>query len=292
LEERKKRGRPRKSEQSQEPMATADQIQNIENMLGEPLEDFIKSTTDGYKLQVFANNLSRSVRQIEMLTTQSSSNGKYQPIYSEKLLQEININPQVASSTQIEQWLLSPQYFDQNLRHLSHYMSYAIGQYNRSLWYLNTIKSYNYVPKFPHTTLEEEKDKQYEKDWDTYLRVLQKMNIKYNIPEIDAQVMYDGVAAYYIIETNDTITLHNIPIDYCYITAPWTFGYTFAIDLTYFDKFAMLDDQVPELTEAYKLFVEKRKQMYKGKKLAPYQYYQVPPSKGWVFTFDPIHPYY
>ena len=283
MEEKKKRGRPPK-------LATQEQMKKIENMLGEPLEDYIGSVTDKYKMELFANNLARSVKQMEMLTTQSSSNGKYQPIYSEKLLQDININPQTASSEQIERWLLAPQYYDKDLRHLSHYLSYSVGQYNRSLWYLNTIKSYNYVPKFPYTTGEDSKDKQYDKDWDTYLNVLQKMNIKYNIPKIDAQIMFDGVACYYLVETSDTISTHNIPIDYCYITAPWTFGYTFAIDLTYFDKFAMLDDQVPELMEAYKLFTDKRKAMYKGEKLAPFQYYQVPPSKGWVFTFDPIHP--
>jgi hypothetical protein len=225
-----------------------------------------------------------------MLTTQSSSNGKYQPVYSEQILKDININPKVASSTEIENWLLCPQYFDINLRHLSQYLSYAVGQYNRALWYLNTIKSYNYVPKFPFVTKEDENSPQYEEDWNTYLKTLQKMNLKYNIPKIDAQCMYDGAACYYLVETNDTISMHNIPIDYCYITAPWTFGYTFAIDLVYFDKFATLDEQVPELVEAYELFVEMRKSLYKGEKLAPYQYYQVPPNKGWVFTFDPIHP--
>jgi hypothetical protein len=286
----KKRGKPTKNSISQEPMATPEQLKKIENMLGEPLEEFIKLTTDEYKLQVFANNLARSVRQVEMLTTQSSSNGKYQPVYSEQILKDININPRVASSVQIEEWLLCPQYFDENLRHLSQYLSYAVGQYNRALWYLNTIKSFNYVPKFPFTTTEDELSEQYEKDWNTYLQVLQKMNLKYNIPRIDAQLMYDGAACYYLVETNDTISMHNIPIDYCYITAPWTFGYTFAINLVYFDKFATLDNQVPELVQAYDLFVEMRRNLYSGKELAPYQYYQVPPNKGWVFTFDPIHP--
>jgi hypothetical protein len=187
LEEKNKRGRPKNT--PQEPMATPEQLKKIENMLGEPLEDFIKFTTDEYKLQVFANNLARSVKQIELLTTQSSSNGKYQPVYSEQILKDININPQVASSTQIEQWLLSPQYFDINLRHLSQYLSYSVGQYNRAIWYLNTIKSYNYVPKFPFSTIEDEASERYQKDWNTYLQTLQKMNLKYNIPKIDSQVM-------------------------------------------------------------------------------------------------------
>lgn len=281
----KKRGRPPK-----EKPATPQQMAEIENMLGQSLEDYIKTYTDENKLNVFANTIAKTVKQVSLLTTQSSSNGKYQPVFSEQILQELNINPQVASSEQIETWLLSPQYYDQNLRHLSQYLSYAVGQYNRALWYLNTVKSYNYVPKFPYSTLEEENSQQYKSDWESYLKVLQKMNLKYNIPKIDLSVIFDGIVAVYLAETNDTISMHHIPTDYIYITAPWTYGYNFAIDLTYFDRFAMLDEQVPELIEAYRLFVDKRKAMYKGEALAPYQYYHVPPQNGWVFTFDPIHP--
>lgn len=291
---RKKKSETTQSESTQinnsEKMATPEQMQKIESLLGEPLEDFIHKTTDKYKMQIFANNLARSVKQIELLTTQSSSNGKYQPLHSEKLLQDININPEVASSTQIEQWLLSPQYYDQNLRHLSHYLSYAVGQYNRALWYLNTIKGFKYTTKFPYAKKEDIFSDDWKSDYDIYMKTLQKMNIPYNIPKIDLQTMYDGVTCVYLVETNDTISTHPIPIDYCYITAPWTYGFTFAIDLTYFDRFAMLDDQVPELVKAYQLFCDKRKALYKGEKLAPYQYFQVPPDKGWVFTFDPIHP--
>ena len=91
----------------------------------------------------------------------------------------------MASSADIESWLKSPQYFDKNLRHLSQYLSYSVGQYNRAIWYLNTIKAYNYTPKFPYCTLEEENSDIYNQDWNTYLQVLQKMNIKYTIPKID-----------------------------------------------------------------------------------------------------------
>ncbi len=289
----KRRGRPPKNK-----MATEEQLSNINNTLKDnnlpTLEEFISISHDEYKTKVFANNIARTVKQIQQLTAKSSSNGKYQPIYSEQLLQDMNISPQIASSEQIETWLLSPQYYDKNLRHLSQYLSYAVGQYNRAIWYLNTIKSFNYVPKFPYCTEEEENDDTYKKDWTTYMSILQKMNVKYNISKVDMAVMIDGIVATYIVETNDTISLHHIPTDYIYITSPWTFGYTFAIDLTYFDRFAMLDEQVPELAKAYSLFVNMRKQLYSKKissdELAPYQYYQVPPNKGWVFTFDPIHP--
>jgi hypothetical protein len=107
---------------------------------------------------------------------------------------------------------------------------------------------------------------------------------------VDLQTMIDGVSFWYISETDDSISLFPMPSDFCYITAPWNYGFLFAIDLTYFDKYVSIPEQIPELKHAYEIFVKKREELYKGEALAPYQYYQIPPNKGWVFTFDPIHP--
>ena len=85
------------------------------------------------------------------------------------------------------------------------------------------------------------------------------------------QVRQDGVGFYVIQETNDTITFLQLPTDYCYITAPWTYGWLFAIDLTYFDRLVGMPEMLPELTEAYRVFVEKREAGYTGEKLAPFQ---------------------
>jgi hypothetical protein len=281
-----KRGRPRK-----EKPATPEQINNIENMLGEPLEQFVQTFTDKHKRKMFSENLARQLKRTEWLTTLSSGNGQYQPVYSEQLLQQINVNPSAASSSDIEKWLLAPQYFDQNLRHLSQYLSYAVGQYNRSVSYLNTIKTYKYKLLPSDSDIEGNIDKtEYLHAYDICLRTLQKMNIRYQIPKVDYQTMMDGVSFVWVSETTDNISLLPLPADYCYITSPWTYGYLFAIDLVFFDQFITIPNQIPELKQAYDEFCTKREELYKGEKLAPYQYYQIPPDKGWVFTFDPIHP--
>jgi hypothetical protein len=271
-----------------EKMATPEQMKHIEQLLGEPLEDFIQTFTNEHKRKIFTDSLAKKLKQSEWLTKSASANGMYQPIYSEQLLQQININPHAASSQQIEQWLLSPQYFDQNLRHLSQYLSYAVGQYSRTVSYMNTIKSFNYVLLPSDSDVEGNVDtKEYLHAYDICLRTLQKMNIKYQIPKVDLQTMEDGVAFYWISETSDTISLLQLPTDYCYITAPWTYGFMFAIDLTFFDQFISVPCQIPELYEAYIKFTTMRKELLEGEALAPYQYYQVPVEKGWVFTFNP-----
>jgi len=281
------------SEKNERP-ATPEQISKIESFMGESIDDFVKTFTDENKRKLFTENLAKRLKQTEWLTSLSSGQGRYQPIYSQQVFQQININPVSASSTQIEQWLLSPQYYDQNIRHLSQYLSYSVGQYNRSIWYLNTIKSFNYMLLPSDSNIENTDDKEYMHSYDICLRTLQKMNIKYQIPKVDLQVMQDGIAPYWVSETNDTISLLPLPSDYCYITAPWTYGYLFAIDLVFFDKFVSMPQQIPELCEAYEKFVEMRKAIYEKKKpreeLAPFQYYQVPPDKGWVFVWNPVMP--
>ena len=44
---------------------------------------------------------------------------------------------------------------------------------------------------------------------------------------------------------------------------------------------------LPELTEAYKLFVQKRLEGFTGEDLAPFQYYNLPPEKSFCLTFNP-----
>ena len=273
------------SRKNKEKPATPKQMETIVTALGQPLDEFVHTFTDDRKRKIFSDNLAKRLKQTEWLTSMSSGNGSYQPIYSEQVFQQINVNPVAASSVQIEKWLLAPQYFDQNLRHLSQYLSYAVGQYHRSIWYLNTIKAFNYMLLPSQTDVDIVK-------YDACLNVLQKMNVKYQMAKVDLQVMIDGVAPYWISETKDTISLLPLPADYCYITAPWTYGYLFAIDLVFFDQFISVPNQIPELYEAYKIFTDMRKAIMEGKKskddLPPYQYYQVPPDKGWIFSFNPV----
>lgn len=251
--------------------ATPEQINTLQN--------FVKT---------YSADLSRQLRQLDLITQISSNKGKYNPILSEQYVNDINFNPQKADSNAISKWLMSPQYYDMNIRHLSQYLENAVGQYGRAIWFLNTEKSFNYLltpadadnKDFINTDA-------YVNSYNTVLNTLRKLNIKYQLPKIDLQVMEDGVGFYFIQETEDTITLLQLPTDYCYITAPWTYGWLFAIDLTFFDRLVGLPDILPELTEAYKTFVEKRKAGYTGEKLAPFQYFNLPPEKSFCFTFNP-----
>ena len=154
-------------------MATEEQM--------ETLRSFVKT---------YSADLSKQLRQLDLITQISSNKGSYNPVLSESYLNDINFNPQRANSHQISQWLMSPQYYDENIRHLSQYLENAVGQYGRAIWFLNTEKSFNYILTPADADNKDYIDtKEYLNSYNTVLNTLRKMNIKYQFPKMDLQVM-------------------------------------------------------------------------------------------------------
>ena len=109
-------------------MATPEQIETLNN--------FVKT---------YSADLSKQLRQLDLITRISSNKGRYNPVLSEQYVNDRNFNPKSASSNEIQRWLMAPQYYDANIRHLSQYLENAVGQYGRAIWFLNTEKSFNYI---------------------------------------------------------------------------------------------------------------------------------------------------
>lgn len=277
--------------------ATSKQIAEIDSGIkelgiGESLDDFAKKISSDEYRQNFAKSLTKSLKALSKISQLDTHNGSYQAILSQNMFQDININPRVASSEELEKWLMQPARYDENLRSLSQYLNYAVGQYNSLLWVANTSKAFNYVllPN-EYDISKKVKSKDYKEDYGRACDVLRKLNVKSQLSKIDLQVLFDGVAFYYINNTTEEITLYQLPSEYCYIVAPWAFGYRFAFDLTYFNDYVSIGGiAFPELKEAYEKLVEARKAGLDGEELASIQYYVFEPDKGWCFTFDPIHP--
>lgn len=277
--------------------ATAKQIAEIDKgikelEIGENLEDFVKKISSEEYRENFAKSLTKSLRALSKISQIDTHNGSYQAILSQNMFQDINIDPKVASSSELEKWLMQPSRYDANLRSLSQYLNYAVGQYNSLLWVANTSKAFNYVllPN-EYDISDKVKTNEYKESYQRACDVLRKLNIKSQLSKVDLQVLFDGVAFYYINNTTEEITLYQLPSEYCYIVAPWAFGYRFAFDLTYFNDYVSIGGiAFPELKAAYEKLVQARESGIKGEELASIQYYVFEPDKGWCFTFDPIHP--
>lgn len=278
-------------------LATPEQIAEIDAGIkklgiGESLEDFATKFSKEEYRQQFAKSLSKNLKALSRISQMDAHNGSYQAILSESMFQDININPAVASASDVEKWLMQPSKYDDNLRSLSQYLNYAVGQYNSLVWITNTSKAFNYVLLPNQSDIGTEvKTKEYKENYKKACDLLRKLNIKSQFSKIDLQVIFDGAAFYYIDKTTEEITLYQLPSEYCYIVAPWAFGYRFAFDLTYFTDYVSIGGiAFPELKAAYEKLVQARKDGLEGKDLAAIQYYIFEPDKGWCFTFDPVHP--
>lgn len=238
----------------------------------------------------FATSLKRDVAQAQLLARLSASTGQYQPILAEQLTQELNFNPSAASSADITNWLLHPQVYDQNLRALSQFLEYAVGQYHKAVHYYPDMLSFNcrLLPKDVNTSF------YIENDWarykNSYLKacdLIARLKPQDRFHAMTLATIQDGVSFWWIEDTNTEISFLQLPTDYCYITSKWAMGWTAAIDLSYFDRMSYTPNIIPELQNAYKVFITKREEGLAGKDLAPYQYYAMSPDKCWVLTFDP-----
>ena len=238
----------------QDKQATPEQLsfinESIRNAgLGIDWDDFaINMLTESGKKN-FSINLAKQLQQIGDISNKSSHNGMYQPILSESLLKDIDVRPINATSAQIETWLNNPQYHSDNLSGVNMYLSNVVGSYRRALWYMNTIKSFNYTMNPSDadisTALEFDTDN-YMASYNKALTTLKKLNIKYQMPKMDLATMYEGASFWWISETKDNITMLPLPARFCYITSPWTYGYRFAFDLTFFDNQVGMKDAIPD----------------------------------------------
>ena len=280
-DEKRSRGRPRKN-------ATPEQLESIQQFC-----DFMRSDRGS---MYFANKISTNIKDLEAVAYSLSEKGIYNPIFSESLMQNLAFTSGSATSDNLQDWLQHPEQNAENLRLLSHYLENANLQYGRAASLLSDIKSYHYDLRCATPNLAEKaKSSEFRASYNKVLSFLRKLNIPYQIRRIDNKACKDGVAFVWFNRTRDTFDMIDLPTEFCHITAPWTFGYLFSVDLTYFDRFAFQQTQVPELWAAYEAFCRKREELVSSHKysraaIAPYQYMPVSPYDGWCFLFDVNRP--
>lgn len=236
--------------------------------------------------QQYAVSLTRTINQINGL----NDNGFYNPNMGQDFTQSINISPLVPSQTQLTEWLKNPSKHQKSLRDVSQFLEGAIMQYKRSIKHFSSMLTYRYDLR-PCDRIPKDGDgkKKYLTSMDTCNNILRKLNMRFQMEKVVTNIMQNGVGFYYVKDTKHFKTLYPLPRDYCFITGYWDNGYTFGIDLSFFDKFVGLSQVMPELNYAYEIFIKMRELGVRGDRLAMYQYYPMPVESSWVFMFDPIH---
>jgi len=214
----------------------------------------------------------------------------YNPPSGKQFMQDMNYNPLIPSQSDLTAWLKDPGNNEENLRGVSQYIESAIMQYKRTLNHFSQILTFN-NQLISIDSPDANKPKQVAAWKSGYLRCLEylrKFNLRYQKNLIMEKMMSEGGYFAYVSETKDFVTLVEIPSNWCYITGRTDIGWTYGINLAYFDRYVGMEYVMPELYEYYREFVKMR-DIYNNNKsidLNKYQFYPVPFDKGYVFCFD------
>lgn len=239
------------------------------------------------------NFLSNNVNILDKLGGLGSNN--YNPLLAQSVMNSNN-NSRIPNQQKLSKWLSSPQEYSTELKQASEYFYNVSMQYRRAISHLGKILLYNYTLnpiKKPVEDTEEELNK-FKESYYQSLEYLPKLNIKYVFPRITQETLKDGVAYYYYTEGEDFASFLKLPNEYCYITGTWDWGYTFAMDLTYFDKFGgQLKKSCPELAKAYSKFIALREayknETDKNQTVLKSRYYRFAPTNGLAIVGDDVN---
>lgn len=236
------------------------------------------------KLEWVAGNFSEFVystyQQVEDILIR---NIKRDPTLSNALLKEIRSKPIVKSVDEVIEMIRRPYLYEKELSGLSQYLASAVMPYNRILDHFTKILLYNHElqPLTPPPT-DTDGITTYLNGRNRCLEWLRKFGAREQFENVTKIVLLDGVKYVYVRQNNDHIELQELPMEFCKITGRTNLGFTFAFDMSFFDRWGNIQRYAPEFAEWYDELVQLRK----DKSLQVSPWYPMPPDKAFVFKFD------
>lgn len=233
-----------------------------------------------YKM-LYASSLNKQLQGVYQ-----NLDSQYNPYLSQDFIQSINISPQKPNQKDLTSWLENPSKYQKQLRDVGQYLQNVIMQYNRSIKHFQSALTYKYE-LIPCQEIKSDNKEKVLSTRNKANNLLRKLNIKYQFEKIGWNIVQNGVVYYFVKDTKDFKTLFELPKDYCYITGTHDLGFTFCVDLTFFERIRGMEKALPEMYEVYNMFLQLKDAGMPQDQLIQYQFYPLTPDKGWVFVFDP-----
>lgn len=231
---------------------------------------------------LYAESIMNSISNINSLGKPSA----YYPYDGQNLMQSVNMNPKAPTQSNLTTWLLNPSKHQKNLRDASAWLEGAVMQYRRTIDHFAKILTFKQEVTASTFPQNEREKTTFKNSHGRCLDYLRKFNLKYQKDIILKKIMRDGGMFAYFVEDDNFVNMIEIPSDYAYITGRWQWGWTYAVDLAWFDDLVGAEEAMPEMYEYYKTFVAMREAKLTGNNLAQFQYYAVPVEDGYYFAFD------
>lgn len=175
------------------------------------------------------------------------------------------------SKRQIAEYLRHPENSEKELRDVVRYIYHVSSHFRRLIQYFVGLSDLAYVVSPFQVDLRKDKPENIDKQYHKSLNMLSKMDIRTQFPEILTVVMREDVYYGTLWSDDKSITLQQLPSEYCYISSKQENVFNVGFDFFYFitreDQLDFFPAEFRERYEAYK------------KKLAPrYQELNAPES--------------
>lgn len=259
----------------------------------------VKEKQSDVSASQFTNNIMFSAEQFaNLFVTQYSkfienyaTNGWYNPIYANNLMKRFNTTSDKPTINDIVRWLGNPRYFEQQLRGMSDWLTYASQYYNRTINYVANILNFDYelIPiNPPHIDASSKEIDLYQKQKVINNEWLRKFRVKEQCTNVVLDVAKSGGKYYYLRHSMNSDYLQGMPDDYCYINGRVdSVGYTYAMNMAFFYQCPeSIAGFAPEFAQWYQEFLDKKATL--NEKANPYR--QMPVDRAVVFKMDDTRP--
>lgn len=212
-------------------------------------------------------------------------------------MKDLNLNPLVATETNIESALKDPKNNEDKLIGYSEFFSLTSMIYKRLVGYMAQMPSFDYTFTCINATKEDYKSKKYKKDLQIVYDLLDKFDVKREFKKIMNQLLEKEI--YYGVlrdESDNKYIFQELPYNYCKLTGRSEFSLLFDFNMQYFFNQTGVDiNMFPNVfKEYYSRILEIKKNGYNpsnslDKRTGEWVFWtQTSPENGmFAFKFNP-----
>ena len=163
------------------------------------------------------------------------------------------------SKDDVNRFLRNPYRYSKQLRHAAIYMYGASAHFRRLIQYFTGLTDWAYVLAPYKVDTSTANPKRMNTKYRKTLNTLSSMDIKNQFPKILTVCLREDVFYGHFIMTNDTVTVQQLPSDYCDLAVLEGNVLNVMFDFSYFDAYeSLLEYYDEEFRRKYELFKEDR----------------------------------
>lgn len=227
-------------------------------------------------------------------TSNSNNSFLLNPFMANQSLKNLNMQPASQPREILQQMIENPKNNEQALRRFAQYLYFTQMTYKRMIHYLADILTFDWYPVAKNWNEDDINKPSFKKDFNIMCDWFDNFNVKKEFKKALLKMIQEDAYFTYLREDSDgDMFLQEMPIDYCNIDALWKYGYTYSMDLMYFQQTGVdINGFAPEFKKYYKNVLDLKNSNTYNPNIRVEQrdgrwmyWQQLKPDKAWVFKF-------